>query len=203
MLVAESRPRNLSWLHAGPLLFGDWGTSRLYVLGLAFYYTAHSSLLYLLVMALIMAGVAWAYTIVCRCFPDGGGGYTAARQLNPTLSVVGATLLLCDFIVTAALSAVDGFHYLGMPRLWVVPAVLLTLVVLGVVNWLGARSAGRLALIIAVAAIVSSAVIGVLCVPFLRQGLHTAVATVPGVESPWARWESLVRIVLALSGVEA
>src|SRR2546421_2656870 len=136
MLIAESRPRNLSWRHAGPLLFGDWGTSRLYVLGLAFYYTAHASLMYLGVMALIMTGVAWAYTIVCRCFPDGGGVYTAARQLNPTLAVIGATLLLCDFIVTAALSAVDGFHYLGVPRGWGVPAVLITLVMLALINWL-------------------------------------------------------------------
>lgn len=203
MLVAQSRPRNLSWLHAGPLLFGDWGTSRLYVLGLAFYYTAHASLLYLVVMALIMAGVAWAYTIVCRCFPDGGGVYTAARQLNPTLAVIGATLLLCDFIVTAALSAVDGFHYLGVPRPWVVPAVLVTLGFLGAVNWLGARNAGRLALLIALISIAASAIIGVLCVPFIGKGLHTAVATVPGVDKPAMQWESLVRIVLALSGVEA
>src|SRR5215510_13461836 len=148
-------------------------------------------------MALIMAGVAWAYTIVCRCFPDGGGVYTAARQLNPTLAVIGATLLLCDFIVTAALSAVDGFHYLGVPRAWVVPAVLITLAVLGVVNWLGARNAGRLALVIAVVAIGSSALIGLLCVPFIGKGLQSAVATVPGVDTAAARWESLVRIVLA------
>ena len=54
MLVAENRPRNLKWYHAGPLLFGDWGTSRLYVLGLAFYYTAHASVIYLAAMSLIM-----------------------------------------------------------------------------------------------------------------------------------------------------
>src|SRR4051812_13871882 len=146
MLTAESRPRTLSWRHAGPLLFGDWGTSRLYVLGLAFYYTAHSSLLYLGVMALIMAGVAWAYTIVCRCFPDGGGVYTAARTINPTLSVIGATLLLCDFIVTAALSAVDGFHYLGVPKPLGVPIVFATLGGLGGIHWLGGRGAGGVGL---------------------------------------------------------
>ncbi|MBL8876988.1 MAG: amino acid transporter, partial [Phycisphaerae bacterium] len=100
MLVLENRPpRNLKWYHAGPLLFGDWGTSRLYVLGLAFYYTAHASVLYLAAMSLIMAAVAWAYTVVCRCFPDGGGVYSAARRLSPTLAVLGATLLLCDYIV--------------------------------------------------------------------------------------------------------
>ena len=37
MLATGERPRELRWYHAGPMLFGDWGTSRLYVLGLAFY----------------------------------------------------------------------------------------------------------------------------------------------------------------------
>ena len=36
MLSVGERPRVLKWFHAGPMLFGDWGTSRLYVLGLAF-----------------------------------------------------------------------------------------------------------------------------------------------------------------------
>ncbi|MCC6676282.1 MAG: amino acid permease [Phycisphaerales bacterium] len=203
MLVAESRPRSLSWFHAGPLLFGDWGTSRLYVLGLAFYYTGHASIWYLAVMSVIMAAVAWAYTVICRCFPEGGGVYNAARQVSPTLSVIGATLLICDYIVTAALSAVEGFHYFGTPAHLVVPLCVLTIFAIGVVNWLGARSAGRLALLIAVAAIAVSALIAILCIPMLKEGLKTAVTGHGFQSSPWERWESLVRIVLALSGVEA
>lgn len=203
MLVAESRPRDLDWKHSGPLLFGDWGTSRLYVLGLAFYYTGHASPWYLAVMSVIMAAVAWAYTIVCRCFPDGGGVYTASRHISKTLSVVGATLLLCDFIVTAALSGIEAFHYFGTSGAWAVSLAVGTMVAIGVVNWYGARSAGRFALIIATVALVTSAFIGVLCLPMAREGLGTVKHTVEGVTSPWQRWESLVRIVLALSGVEA
>ncbi len=203
MLTSEGRPRSLAWFHTGPLLFGDWGTSRLYVLGLAFYYTAHASVTYLAAMSLIMIAVAWAYTIVCRCFPNGGGAYAAARQINPTLAVIGATLLLCDYIVTAALSAVEGFHYFGTPHGWVVIACVVTIGLIGVVNWLGARSAGRLALVIAIAALGTSAVVAILSLPLVGQGFATATATVDGVTSPWQRWESLVRIVLALSGVEA
>lgn len=204
MLVAENRPRNLSWLHAGPLLFGDWGTSRLYVLGLAFYYTAHASIYYLAVMSVIMAGVAWGYSIVCRCFPEGGGVYSAARRINPLLSVIAATLLLCDFIVTAALSAVEGFHYLGLEgQATIVAACIGTIAVLGVINWLGAKAAGRFALLIAIVAIVMSALIGAMCIPLLPEGLKAAKPVVDGVKSPLQMWESLVRIVLALSGVEA
>jgi amino acid transporter len=203
MLVAESRPRNLKWYHAGPMLFGDWGTSRLYVLGLAFYYTGHASMLYLGLMSIIMAAVAWAYTVVCRCFPDGGGVYTAARQLNPTLSVIGATLLLCDYIVTAALSGVEAYHYFGLGHQWVIWACIGTIVLIGILNWLGARNAGRFALVIAVLAIATSAVIGVLCLRYIPRGLSTVTTHVEGLGGPFDRWESLVRIVLALSGVEA
>ena len=41
MLPFGKRPRELSWFHAGPMLFGDWGTSRLYVLGLAYAASGH------------------------------------------------------------------------------------------------------------------------------------------------------------------
>jgi hypothetical protein len=43
MLSVEERPRELRWYHAGPMLFGDWGTSRLYVLGLAFAFLGRAS----------------------------------------------------------------------------------------------------------------------------------------------------------------
>jgi len=203
MLITQKRPRVLRWFHAGPLLFGDWGTSRLYVLGLAFYYTGHASPLYLAAISVLMAAVAWAYTVVCRCFPDGGGVYTAAREISPTLAVVGATLLLCDYIVTVALSAVEGFHYLGLNHKWVVAASILAIFAIGVVNWLGARSAGRLALLIAIISIAASAVIGLLCLPMAYQGLGAVTTGHDTISSPGVRWESFVRIVLALAGVEA
>lgn len=203
MLVTESRPRNLKWYHAGPLLFGDWGTSRLYVLGLAFFFTAHASVYYLIGMSLVMAAVAWAYTVICRCFPDGGGVYSSARQISPLLSVIGATLLLCDYIVTASLSTIEAFHYFGVPESWVVVLSIATIGVLGMVNWFGARNAGRFALGIALAAMVASLVVAMLCFPFIRKGLGTVNLEGIANASNWERWQSLVRIMLALSGVEA
>ncbi len=207
MLVTESRPpRNLKWYHAGPLLFGDWGTSRLYVLGLAFYFTGHASPVYLAAMSLIMIGVAFAYSIICRNFTDGGGVYAVARQLSPTLSVVGATLLLADYIVTAALSLVDGMHYFGVAHdehLLVVALCLGCIGFIALVNWFGARSAGRFALIIALAALGTSMTIGVMCLPYFVEGAK-AISLEPVLKESWSeRWHSLVRIILALSGVEA
>src|ERR1700685_2696559 len=78
-LLAAERPRNVTWLQAAGLLFGDWGTSRLYVLGLALFYAGRTSFWLITAMSLLILAVAWAYSQICRIYPDGGGVYTAAK----------------------------------------------------------------------------------------------------------------------------
>ncbi|HEY8667230.1 MAG TPA: APC family permease [Tepidisphaeraceae bacterium] len=114
-LLSSERPRNVGWLQASGLLFGDWGTSRLYVLGLAFLFAGRTSFWLILFMSLLIVAVGWAYTQICRIYPDGGGVYTAAKSKSRTLAVVGALLLFADYTVTASLSALDAFHYFGLP----------------------------------------------------------------------------------------
>src|ERR1700760_380380 len=114
-LLASHRPRNLGWGGAAGLLFGDWGTSRLYVLGLAFLFAGRTSFWLICLMSLLILAVGWAYSQICRIYPDGGGAYTAARNKSRTLAVVGALLLFADYTVTATLSVLDGFHYFGLP----------------------------------------------------------------------------------------
>ncbi len=202
MLVTESRPRNLTHWHAGPLLYGDWGTSRLYVLGLAFFFTGVESVFYLIAIGLLMAAVAWAYTHICRLFPDGGGVYTAARAIRPTFSVFGATLLLCGYLITAAISVVAALHYLGVPDgLGLVIGAMGILLLVGAVNWLGARSAGMFALVIAVAALIVSFIMALLCLPYIPEGIRQ-IDLVPSLGA-WDRWAKFTAIVLALAGIEA
>ena len=203
MLVTDSRPRNLRWIHAGPLLYGDWGTSRLYVLGLAFLYTAHASIVYLAAIGLLMLAVSWAYTIICRCFPDGGGVYTAARQLSPTLSVVGSTLLLSGYIMTAAISVIEAFHYFHVPHHLVLPLAVLAIILVGGVNWLGAKSAGKFALIIALVALGVSSVMAILSIPYFLKGIETISFSYFLETSPGHAWINFTKICLALAGVEA
>jgi amino acid transporter len=114
-LLTSHRPRNVGWLQAGGLLFGDWGTSRLYVLGLAFLFAGRTSFWLILLMSALILAVGWAYTQICRIYPDGGGVYTAAKSRNKTLAVIGALLLFADYTVTASLSVLDAFHYFGLP----------------------------------------------------------------------------------------
>ncbi len=113
-LLASERPRNVSWLGAAGLLFGDWGTSRLYVLGLAFLVAGRTSFYLIAAMSLLILGIGWAYTQICRIYPDGGGVYTAGKHRARIIGVVGALLLFADYTVTASLSALDAFHYFGL-----------------------------------------------------------------------------------------
>ncbi|MBX3356860.1 MAG: amino acid permease [Phycisphaeraceae bacterium] len=208
MLVTQRRPRDLHWYHAGPLLFGDWGTSRLYVLGLAFFYAGHASLMYLAAISLLMIAVAWAYTVVCRCFPDGGGVYAAAKQVDPTLAVVGSTLLLCGYIITVVISLVEAFHYFGIGHggigggttvvLWLSVFAVLAL---GGVNWLGAKSAGTFAAVAAIVALAASGIIALLCLPYVPAGLSRF--TLSTGHGPWMSWVVFTKICLAMAGVEA
>src|SRR5215213_6437417 len=89
-LLASERPRNVNWFQAAALLFGDWGTSRLYVLGLAFLVAGRSSFWLIAMMSLLILAVGWAYTQVCRLYPDGGGVYSAGRRQAAVLGVIGA-----------------------------------------------------------------------------------------------------------------
>src|SRR5215208_6192294 len=114
-LLSSHRPRNVGWRQAGGLLFGDWGTSRLYVLGIALFFAGRTSFWLILAMSGLTLAVGWAYTQICRIYADGGGVYTAAKSRSRTLAVVGALLLFADYTVTASLSAMEAFHYFGLP----------------------------------------------------------------------------------------
>jgi amino acid transporter len=114
-LLASERPRNVSWKQAAGLLFGDWGTSRLYVLGIALFFAGRTSFWLILMMSFLILGVAWGYSQICRIYPDGGGVYTAAKHKSRVLAVIGALLLFADYTVTASLSSLDAFHYFGLP----------------------------------------------------------------------------------------
>src|SRR5215212_3986423 len=82
------RPRNVDWKRAAALLYGDWGTSKAYVIGLAFLAAGFGSLPIILAVSLLTAIVGYNYAIVCRKFPDGGGVYSAAREQSRLLAAL-------------------------------------------------------------------------------------------------------------------
>ena len=94
---------------------GDWGTSKAYVVGLALAgVMGFAALPHLLAVCLLTALVGVNYIWICKYFPSGGGVYAAAGIHSRRLAMIGGLLLLADYIVTASLSCLDAFHYLGM-----------------------------------------------------------------------------------------
>lgn len=218
-LLTSQRPRNVNWFQAGGLLFGDWGTSRLYVLGLAFFFAGGASFYLICAMSLLILAVGWAYTQICRIYPDGGGVYTAAKHRNRTLAVIGALLLFADYVVTASLSVLDAFHYFGLngqglgisdPGLWAIVAIL----AIGAFNLMGPKHTGVFALVAAIGMIVITLTIAVGAVPRIDWNAFASNVgqvrwhAVPpiqsvGTELPSNLWTQFASIMLALSGVEA
>src|SRR3954466_16261829 len=91
-----TRPRNLDWKRAGALLYGDWGTSKAYVIGLAFVVAGYASFPIIVAVCALPPLVAFNYIIVCKHFPDGGVVYSAARDQSRLLAVIGALLLVAN-----------------------------------------------------------------------------------------------------------
>jgi nucleotide-binding universal stress UspA family protein len=180
------------------MLFGDWGTSRLYVLGIAFALTGRASFWFMSAMSVLLVGVAWAYQVICRLHPEGGGVYSSARERSQTLGVIGALLLCADYIVTASLSALDAFHYFGVHAEHAGLLAALAICLVGIVNYFGPTKAGTIALVIAVATMAFSLVIAL----FAGGSLKDAQITEPtGTPMNW--WLQFSAIILAISGVEA
>ncbi|MDB6020285.1 MAG: Universal stress protein family protein [Pedosphaera sp.] len=192
------RPRNVGWLRAAALIYGNWGTSKAYVIGLALYSVGFAALPHLLAVCLVTGLVGVNYIWICRHFPTGGGVYTAAGMHSRRLAMVGGLLLLADYIVTASLSCLDGFHYLGFEReaakKWAITAIF----AIGVVNFLGPRHSGGLAVALAVPTVMTVIALIGSGVPHLEE-FHAARPSGGFLHN----WVAFVGMILALSGVEA
>jgi amino acid transporter len=199
MLVGKTkRPRNVDAARAAAILYGDWGTSKAYVIGLAFAIAGYSSFWLIASMCALTALVGFNYMIVCRHYPDGGGVYASVRHRSEILSIVGAFLLIADYIVTASISALSAFQYLGVghPELFAGAAIL----GIGALNYFGPKHTGGLAIAVSVPTAIVVVGLGLFCLLHMGQALHNLR---PLSGSLAENWKGFVGIVLALSGVEA
>jgi len=192
------RPRNVDWKRAAAILYGDWGTSKAYVIGLAFAVAGYSSFWLIAAMCVLTALVGINYMIICRLYPDGGGVYASVRHRSEVISIVGAFLLIADYLVTAAISALSAFQYLGVPHPEKFAAVAILLI--GLLNLLGPKQTGGLAFLVSIPTALVVITLGLVSLPHLGQ----AFAHVQPLHGTFTQnWAGFVGIVLALSGVEA
>jgi amino acid transporter/nucleotide-binding universal stress UspA family protein len=212
LIITESgavhRPRNVDWKRAAALLYGDWGTSKAYVIGLAFLAAGFSSLPIILAVCALTGLVGINYIVICRHFPDGGGVYSAARSQGRLLAVIGALLLLADLTVTAALSGWSALTYItsGAEHIaWIkflrdhiALTTIAVLLIMGMINYFGPKHSGSLAVALAVPTVIVVVVLIAISTPHL-----TTHFLQPRHESLGALWVQFVGVILALSGAES
>ncbi len=192
------RPRNVGWQRAAALLYGDWGTSKAYVIGAAFLATTYSSLPIILAVCALTAVVGFNYVVICKHFPDGGGVYSAARSQSRLVAVIGSLLLVADLTVTAALSGWAAMIYFHVPKEYVAIATMGLILLVGFINNFGPKHSGSMAVSLAIPTVVVVVLIIGMSLPYLTVSHLTAPH-----ESFGTNWKAFVGVILALSGVEA
>jgi amino acid transporter/nucleotide-binding universal stress UspA family protein len=128
--------------------------------------------------------------------------YASVRHRSEILSIVGAFLLVADYLVTVAISGMSAFQYLGEyfgvthPEIWGAISIL----ILGALNLFGPRHTGGMAMFIAIPMLAVTVGLGIFCLPHLHEAWHNVQPLSGGFGK---NWMSFVGVVLALSGVEA
>ncbi len=202
----SSRPRNVDWKRAAALLYGDWGTSKAYVTGIAFAVagaylgSSYASFWLVLAVGVLVVLVGINYIWICKYFPEGGGVYSSARAHAKWLALVGGFLLVADYLVTASLSCFEAFVYFGFSYHDAKQWAILTFFIIGVINFFGPRHSGSLAVMLAVSTFVVMVILAVACLPQIP-------AAISNVQKPQGGgmnlWVGFAGVILALSGVEA
>lgn len=105
----------------------------------------HLSVFLVFMMAITIAVISIAYSNLIQHFPGGGGGYlVATKLLGEKAGVVSGCALLVDYVLTITVSVASGcdqlWNFFPAPLAhWKLPAEMLVLVFLIVLNLRGAK----------------------------------------------------------------
>ena len=136
------------------VVFADIGTSVYYVPGILYGPFGPRSALFVLMTLFVFVLLCVKYAEVTWRYPEGGGVVNVSSQaLHPFAGLLGGLMILVDYFLTAALSALSGALYLAvvMPSLlpWALHATVAALLGLGVLNLLGIKESARTTAIVA------------------------------------------------------
>ena len=130
------------------VVFADIGTSVYYVPGILYGPFKSRSALFVLMTLFVFVLLCVKYAEVTWRYPEGGGVVNVSSQaLHPFAGLLGGLMILVDYFLTAALSALSGVLYLAV----VIPflsgvalqATVIALLALMVLNLLGIRESAR------------------------------------------------------------
>jgi amino acid transporter len=139
------------------IVYADIGTSIYYVPGILYRQVGLSTATFVLATSLAFVLLAEKYAEIAARYPAGGGVVSAAEEaFGPRMGALGGMLILVDYFLTAAISALSGFIYIAslVPFLHGAELYLAAagLMLLGVLNWIGIRESAQVSATIGVAA---------------------------------------------------
>src|SRR3979490_2620230 len=148
------RGGNLGAFLCWAVVFADIGTSIYYVPGILYGHFGFRSAIFVLMTVFVFILLCVKYAEVTWRYPEGGGVVNVSSQaLHPFAGLLGGLMILVDYFLTAALSALSGALYLAvvMPSLmpWVLYATVGALIALGILNFLGIKESQRTTAIVA------------------------------------------------------
>src|SRR5437762_12716173 len=135
-------------------------------------------------MCVLTALVGLNYMVICRLYPDGGGVYASVRHRSEIISIVGAFLLIADYLVTAAISALSAFAYLGVPHPEKFAAA--AILMIGILNLHGPKQTGGLAFLIWVPTALVVITLGLFGLPYLGAAIGHLQPLHGGFRENWA-----------------
>ena len=136
------------------VVFADIGTSVYYVPGILYGPFRSRAALFVLMTLFVFILLCVKYAEVTWRYPEGGGVVNVSSQaLHPFAGLLGGLMILVDYFLTAALSALSGVLYLAvvMPLLKnvVLEATVGALVALCILNLVGIKESARATAIVA------------------------------------------------------
>jgi amino acid transporter/nucleotide-binding universal stress UspA family protein len=150
--------RQLTWLLAWAVVFCDIGTSVYYVPGILYGNVGDNTPFFVLLTTIGFIPLALKYIEISWRNPEGGGVVSiATKALGPMWGCLGGMLITTSYFLTAAISAVSGFHYIGsvvhLIDANIVLFACIGLLALALLNIVGIRESATVALGMAIAAL--------------------------------------------------
>lgn len=144
-----------------------------------------------------------SYSQTVQAYPEGGGAYIVAKyNLNPFTSILGASALILDYILTVAVSVTAGIRALtsAYPQLLPMATELsvMGILVLGWLNLRGVRESAKVILIPVYAFILMTIIVGILGV-FVSPGEANIVASRQDNDIVWS-FLSIFIVLRAFAG---
>ncbi len=154
--MSSHSTKKLSALLCWAVVFADIGTSIYYVPGILYNDVGVLAALFVLMTGAAFVFLAGKYADIASRYREGGGVVTVAgHAFGDYAGALGGMLITVDYFLTTAISSVSGFQYfdslvpLGGALL---PAVVIALLFLGVLNAIGIKESAGVTAAVAIAA---------------------------------------------------